>query len=235
MCTLGIILAGGTSRRMKLPAGVNKASVPIAGYSLIHHVVQAIRPAVDRLVVVVSPEHPSPEISGIDEIVHDTTPHAGPLSAIADALQITGKDMKTCFVSSCDVPFLKTDIVHLLLNKLNDPKILWAVPWVSDHPQVLASALRVTILDEVKRYLATGRHDPRGLIDHLSATSSQSKHSVHLVKAAELVSVDPQLMSFNDIDTPNDLAQMTSRLLYSGVWRSNILKRNEGTNSGEDG
>lgn len=235
MCILGIILAGGTSRRMKLPAGVSKAIVPIAGHSLIHHVVHAMRPAVDRLVVVVSQDQQPPEISGIDEILFDTSPQAGPLSAIADALQITGKDMKIGFVSSCDVPFLKTEIIRLLLKKLSDPKILWAVPWVSNHPQVLVSALRVTILDDVKRYLATGRHDLRGFIDYLSAGSLEAEQSVHLVKTTELVRVDPHLVSFKDIDTPNDLAQMTSRFLYSDIWQSNILTSDKSKNGGEDG
>jgi len=43
-----VILAGGLSRRM---GGIDKGLIPIAGKPMIAHVLQAIRPAVDELII----------------------------------------------------------------------------------------------------------------------------------------------------------------------------------------
>lgn len=211
MSTLGIILAGGASRRMGLPAGEGKASVLLAGRSLLEHVVLAVRPAVDRLLVVAAPAQEIPRMDGIDDIVRDSRPGAGPLAAIADGLRAAGPGIDRAVVASCDVPMLVTDVVRLLLDRVAAPGVLWAVPWVADHPQVLVSALQTSLLSEIEAHLAEGRRDPRGLIDRLRPASDQEPGAVRHVMPDELRQADPELMSFTDIDTPDDLARVAGR------------------------
>ena len=222
MHTLGIILAGGGSRRMGLPTGGGKAAVTVAGRPLLRHVCDAVRPAVDRLVVVAAPGQPLPDNTGIDAVIRDSRPGAGPLAGIADALRAVGPDVAKAFVASCDVPLLKTAVVHLLLARLDEPGVAWAVPWIADHPQVLVSAMRATLLPDIEAFLATGRRDPRGIIDRLRPAQPDSTAPVRLVTAAEVEAVDSRLESFADIDTPDDLALIMTRLLYSDPWRSDI-------------
>lgn len=219
MHTLGVVLAGGGSRRMQLPAGGGKAAVDVAGRPLLAHVCDAVRPAVERLVVVAAPEQPLPAVAGIDAVIHDSRPGAGPLAGLADALRAAGRDGATAFVASCDVPLLKTAVVRLLLACVDEPGVAWALPWVADHPQVLVSALRSSLLPEIEAHLATGRRDPRGLIDRLQPIAGGPTARVRLVTTAELEAVDPWLESFADIDTPDDLARIATRLLYSAPWR----------------
>lgn len=234
MHTLGIILAGGGSRRMHLSAGGGKAAVTVAGRPLLGHVRDAMRPAVNRLVIVAAPDQPLPDVGGIDAIIRDSRPGAGPLAGIADALRAAGADVAKAFVASCDVPLLKTAVVRLLLTLVDEPGVSWAVPWVADHPQVLVSAMRPTLLQEIEAMLTVGRRDPRGIIDRLRVIGGDSAARVRLVGSDELQAVDPHLESFADIDTPDDLARIEARLLYSAPWRSD-KPASGGRSRGDDG
>lgn len=234
MHTLGIILVGGGSRRMGLPAGGGKAGVEVAGRPLLGYVCDAVRPAVDRLVVVAAPGQFLPDVAGIDAVIHDTRPGAGPLAGIADALRGAGPGIAKAFVASCDVPLLKTEVVQLLFSCLDEPGVAWAVPWVADHPQVLVSAMQVRLLPEIEATLAAGRRDPRALIERLQPTGKEAASPLRQVTAAELEAADPDLDSFADVDTPDDLARIATRLLYSGPWRPEI-PASGGRSRGDDG
>jgi molybdopterin-guanine dinucleotide biosynthesis protein A len=234
MRTIGIILAGGGSRRMELPAGGGKAAVKVAGQSLLGHVCDAVRPAVDRLVVVAAPDQPLPDVAGIDAVIHDSFPGSGPLAGIADALRAAGAGIAKAFVASCDVPLLKTEVVRLLLSCLDEPGVAWAVPWMADYPQVLVSAMRTTLLPEIEATLSAGRRDPRALIERLQPAGKEAASPLRLVRAAELEAADPHLDSFDDVDTPDDLARIATRLLYSAPWRPDTPARGE-RSRGDDG
>ena len=234
MHTLGIILAGGGSRRMELLAGGGKAAVEVAGRPLLGHVCDAVRPAVDRLVVVAAPHQPVPDTAAIDAVIHDSLPGSGPLAGIADALRAAGPDIAKAFVASCDVPLLKTEVVRLLFSCLDEPGVAWAVPLVVGHPQVLVSAMHMTLLPEIEAPLAAGRRDPRALIERLQPTGKEAASLLRLVAAAELEAADPHLDSFADVDTPDDLARIATRLLYSASWRPDTPARGE-RSRGDDG
>lgn len=234
MHTLGIILVGGGSRRMQLPAGGGKAAVEVAGRPLLGYVSAAVRAAVDRLVVVAAPDQPLPDVAGIDAVIPDSRPGAGPLAGIADALRADGAGIARAFVASCDVPLLKTAVVRLLLSCLDEPGVVWAVPWVDDHPQVLVSALQATLLPEIEATLAAGRRDPRALIERLQQTAGVAAAPVRRVTAAEMEMVDPHGDSFADVDTPDDLVRIATRLLYSAPWRPDIPAAG-GRSRGDDG
>lgn len=225
MQTLGIILAGGASRRMGLAERGGKAAVVLAGRTLLAHVCAAVRPAVDRLVVVAAADQPVASLPEVDAVIRDSRPGDGPLAGMADALRTAGADLDRAFVASCDVPLLRASLVRRLLDEVDRPGVAWAVPFVDGHPQVLVSALRPILLDEIEAHLAAGRRDPRGLVDRLATRTEDNGTSVRLVPAADLRDADPGLVSFTDIDTPDDLARIAAQLLYSAPWRCDIPER----------
>lgn len=207
MDTLGIVLAGGASRRMELSPGHSKADLSLGGRTLLEHVCRAVRPEVDRLVVVAGQDQGVPSLPEIDAVIRDSQPAGGPLAGIADALREADAAMDRVFVTSCDVPLLMSPVVRFMLDRLSPPGVLWAVPMFDGHPQMLASAMRPGILPAIEAFLAAGRRDLRGLMETLMPSGT-----VALVSHADLEQVDPAGVSFADADTPEDLARLDAIL-----------------------
>lgn len=245
--TVGIVLAGGRATRLgalgAIPGG--KAAVPLGGRPFLEAVLAAVAPHVERIVVVAG--HAAgrePALNAAEsvarlieacgspppgdiELIHDTVPLGGPLSALADALRhVTssrdGSSADAAVVVSCDVPLVRTAVVRLLLDRLRggrgegaragrrrEQAPRWVVPEVFGHPQGLVSALRADLLPAIEAHLAAGRRDVRGLIDALEAADPSA---VCRLDAGAFAAVDPDLESFRDVDTPEDLAGIATGL-----------------------
>lgn len=221
---IGIVLAGGASRRMQPtsrapndPAAppVRKEWLEIGGRTLFARVVDAVAAATTRTIVVTAPGRPLPPLAHAVEVVHDSTPDAGPLAALLDGLRAIGSEPVEpfVFVSSCDVPLLDAAVVRLLLARAAASAADWTVPLVAGHPQVLASVVRRTLIGPITAWLRAGRRDPRGL---LAALEADERVAVSIVPAREIATVDPRLDSFRDVDTPEDQAALGGQLPYGG-------------------
>jgi molybdopterin-guanine dinucleotide biosynthesis protein A len=71
------------------------------------------------------------------------------------------------------------------------------VPMVGGHPQPLAAFYAASALEAMRTSLASGDLSLRGMLGKLD---------VCFVDEAELRACDPQLRSFFDLDTPQDVA-----------------------------
>lgn len=104
----GIILTGGKSSRM----GSDKASLLLNGKPFVQYVAEALKPLVNTIVIVSSkPEHDQFGIPRIEDVLED----AGPLSGLYSGL--THSTTEHNLVLSCDIPFIKTETLALLLNE----------------------------------------------------------------------------------------------------------------------
>lgn len=209
---IGIVLAGGGSTRLGPVAPVGgKAALELAGRPLLGTVAATVAAEVDELYVVAAPGQPLPPLPAAAVIVRDRTPGAGPLAGIRDGLEAAvGRSSPpgVAFICSCDVPLLRRELVRLLVDRGQAGRADWVVPVVHGHLQVLLSVVAVRLLPRIDAYLATGRRDPRGL---LAALAGSAAGGVDEVSAAECAAVDPDLASFIDIDTPEDLAGLARR------------------------
>ncbi len=208
-----LVLAGGAARRMGagLAAAAGKAGLRLAGRTFLDVVTTAVSTTVSRVIIVAAPEQPLPPVETPLEIVRDSTPGAGPLAGIRDGLLYalaTGQPPRGVFVVSCDVPLLASAVVRLLLDRLAASAARWVVPIVHGHPQVLVSAMSPGLLGPIERHLATGRRDLRGLLADLRQADPDA---VAVVTEAEVAAIDPECLSFMDVDTPADLAAVHGR------------------------
>jgi molybdopterin-guanine dinucleotide biosynthesis protein A len=109
---LGVILAGGASRRY----GSDKALATLNGVPLLQWVVTRVQPQVDRLAISGTGRRGFPF-----PVIADTVQDAGPLSALCSALdwaEQAGLPLVATF--SCDTPFIPSGIVGDLRAALKD-------------------------------------------------------------------------------------------------------------------
>jgi molybdopterin-guanine dinucleotide biosynthesis protein A len=214
---VGIVLAGGGSTRLGSMAGATgggKALLTVHGKTFLELVIAAVAAEMDQTIVVSAPGQTLPAIDGV-RVVHDLTPGAGPLAGIRDGLRavLAGDHEATsphrfAFVASCDVPLVRREVVRLLVDAAMESDALWTVPIAHGHRQVLLSVMRIELLPRIDAWLARGRRDLRGL---LAEIAHEDPRSIQEVPEEACKAIDPTLVSFVDVDTPDDLERLQSR------------------------
>lgn len=108
----GVILAGGKSSRM----GTNKALLEIGGERIIDKAVSLFKSIFQEVILVTNtPE----EYAGLNiKIVTDIFPGKGSLGGIYTGLVYASCDYS--FVVSCDMPFLKRELIEYLIDIKDD-------------------------------------------------------------------------------------------------------------------
>jgi len=212
---VGIVLAGGGSTRLGSVAeatGGGKALLTVQGKTLLERVIAVVAAEVDQTIVVAAPGQTLPALAGV-RVVHDRTPGAGPLAGIRDglwaalAVDHAALPPRLALVASCDVPLVRREVVRLLVDVAAESDALWTVPIAHGHRQVLLSVMRVELLHRIDDWLATGRRDLRGL---LAEIAREDPRSICEVTEEACKAIDPTLVSFVDVDTPDDLRRLQS-------------------------
>jgi len=150
---VGLILAGGLSRRM---GGGDKTLRALGGKSILARVVERLRPQVDP--VLLNANGPAARF-GLDlPVVPDTLAHTpGPLAGILAGLDHVARhfpDARYMLSVPADCPFLPVDLAPRLLAGLGTARAAFAQSGRRAHPVVglwdveLREALRALLVDE---------------------------------------------------------------------------------------
>jgi molybdopterin-guanine dinucleotide biosynthesis protein A len=191
---LGVILAGGKSRRMD---GRDKATIELGGKPLIAHAIDRVTPQVDRLILNANDNTDRLQQFALP-IVGDVIPdHAGPLAGILSAMIWAQENSPTTiWVASfpTDAPFLPNDLVTRLLAAIceDDSRLACATSLGRTHPVV--GLWPISLVDDL-----------------MSAMRDEEIHKIDLWTARHPLSevewpadpVDP----FMNINTPEDLVK----------------------------
>ena len=103
----GIVLAGGKSSRM----GSDKGLLIINGKMFIEHVVAALRPLVDTIIIVSN--NKMYDQFGFERI-EDKIKDSGPLAGLFSGLNNSKTDYN--LVLSCDIPMITTEVLEKLID-----------------------------------------------------------------------------------------------------------------------
>ena len=186
---VGAVLAGGRGRRM----GSDKLSLEVDGRTLIRHAVDALRSAGLDVVLVLRPQQPVPLTAHTAAIVRDEVEDTGPLAGFQALLRWLS--LEWALVVACDQPFLTGDLLRgLLAQRREEVDAIVCRP--GDRVEPLPGLYRRSTLEAVEAALARGERSLRELLGSLR---------LRTVPARTVRCWDPELISFLNVNTPEDL------------------------------
>ena len=188
---IGAVLVGGLGRRI----GGDKASLAVGDQTLVRHAVDALRLAGLPVVLVLRPGQPTPLTSHAVAIVRDEIEHAGPLGGLQALLSWLPTEW--ALVVACDQPFVAPRLLSELLAETHrDIDILCGQPGSALEP--FPGLYRRTCLPVINTMLANGA---RSLQDLLAQVR------VDVLSLKRVRRWDPELLSYLNVNTPDDLAR----------------------------
>jgi len=186
--TTGIILAGGRGTRL---GGVNKALMEVGGRAIIDRQLEVLRPLTEEVLVVANDDALASR--GL-RIVRDVEQGAGPLVGLYSGL----REVRTplAIAVACDLPFLQPELLRFLIAAAAGYDVV--IPRLGD---LLEPAHAVYRTGCVPAMAAAIRRGERRLIAFLG------RLRVREVGEKELRRYDPNLRSFLNVNTPEELAR----------------------------
>jgi molybdopterin-guanine dinucleotide biosynthesis protein A len=192
-----IVLAGGFSKRF----GQDKGLAKLAGKPLLVHVLEGVSTVVDEVLVVVSSklqvEFYSVLIPKETKIAIDVENTRSPLVGALTGLSSVQAEYS--LLLPCDAPFVSEKVVELLFEACTGVDAV--VPrWPNDYIEPLQAVYRTrSALEAAKQALGRGEMRPLNMIRLL--------RRVRYVSTVVIRQLDPQLMTFFNVNTQSDLAK----------------------------
>jgi molybdopterin-guanine dinucleotide biosynthesis protein A len=177
--------------------GQNKALMSLGGKRLVERVVEVMRAVFRDLLMVTN----SPEVYATLGLpmVRDVWPEKGSLGGIYSAIYHSATPY--CLVVACDMPFLHAAVLRYLTAQIADYDVV--IPDVLGELQTLHAIYSKACLPAIERCLAANR---------LRIVSFLPDVRVRTVTASELQAYDPELLAFQNLNTPEEFQAAEQRL-----------------------
>ena len=173
--------------------GVPKCSLPFGNELMLPRIVRLVSSVVSPIIVVAAPDQELPELPGDVVIVRDRDAHQGPLNGMKYGLEVLPEGIEAAYLSSCDVPLLMPEFISAMIGHLGHYDL--AVPQEEKFFHPLAGVYRKSLVPKIRDLIETKRMRPLFLIEE-----SRS----HRVDVEELRTVDPELHSLKNVNSPED-------------------------------
>jgi molybdopterin-guanine dinucleotide biosynthesis protein A len=212
-----IVLAGGRSKRM----GRDKASIQwgeVPHETFFSRTIEVISGVAQPVLVVASKEQTLPKARLPFELLRDEESYQGPLVALARALEALAGRAELAFVCGTDHPHLVAAVPARLFELARGFDA--AIPSHTPSPfrergpggevetdQLLCAVYAARTVTIAKRLVARGERSMRAFaaeIDVRRVTKDE------LLADAAIADADPELKSFEDVDTPEDLERSSA-------------------------
>ncbi len=185
----GVVLAGGKSKRM----GMDKRHLSVHGKPLLDRVTSVLLELFPEVLLVLAEEDISRQDDRI-RIVTDLIPDCAAVGGLYTGLYHSR--YSRVFVVACDMPFINPAVIGLFLQKIDATDIV--VAQLVSGLQPLHGLYSKQCLPVLKDMI-----DARDL--RLQNIADKPGLTVHRVPETEIKRVDPQLLSFLNVNSPADL------------------------------
>jgi len=112
-----IILSGGKCSRIS----ITKSFIKLGNKTIIEDIIDTLTQMFDSIIVVANEQEKYSELK-VSSVVRDIIPHKGPLGGIYTGL--VNSDSIYNFVVACDMPFIESQLISLLLNHIDGYDII---------------------------------------------------------------------------------------------------------------
>ena len=188
-----VVLAGGESRRF----GKDKALAQMGDKRLIEYGLDSLRGVFEEALIVA--KNPR-QLQFLDvPVVCDVIPGAGSLGGILTAL--IHAPAERCFVVACDMPFLNGSLVRLLLECGQGYDAV--VPLVNGEPEPLHAFYSKRCITPILKSILERDYRVIDVYKHVPTL---------WVKEEQWAPLDPDGLSFVNINTPSDFENALKRL-----------------------
>ena len=188
-CT-GVILAGGQNKRF---AGADKAFERIGDTSIFEHIYGIFREHFEQILLVTN--HPEKFMAWDIPMAADLFNFRSSLTGLHTGLFYTSTPY--AFFAACDTPFLKKEMIQAVLSAV-EPNLDIVVPQTELGFEPLCAAYSRRCLKPVQIQLEKKQFQIQRLFKAMRTQKILEPH---------LREIDPDLISFFNINTPEDLEQ----------------------------
>lgn len=200
----GVLVAGGQSRRM----GRDKRFLELGGQSLLQRALSVLQSLFSEVLIALA--EPLPQLQGNGyRVVIDLIPDCATLGGLYTGL--ASASHPRIFAVGCDMPFLNPAAIRRLARLGAQADV--AMPELATGLQPMHAMYSKASLPHLERMAKARQLKVQGLTEVSGLT-------VKLVPEKDFLDVDPQLLSFFNINTPADLEFARKLLAGSGNERA---------------
>ena len=207
-CT-GVILSGGLSTRFH---GINKALISIGGIRILDRLYRIFSDLFDEIILVTN--DPGQFVDWDLTIVTDILPVRSSLTGIHAGLFYMKNSFG--FFTACDTPFLQKPLVELLLEKIDGQNDI-IMPEIAAGLEPLCAIYSKRCLNTAEHYIKQGK---------FKIQRALGGHRWKKIPESKLRSKDPELISFFNINTPEEMARAEA-LVEKKMRREHSAERTE--------
>lgn len=214
-----VVLAGGRSRRM----GTEKALLELGSTTLIETVINRLEPLFDNVIVSTANGNSFPELNLTE--VSDVYCGCGSLGGLHAGLTAAGSDH--VFAVACDMPLVNTALVRRMISLSEGFDVVVPRIQAENADQGESEQMWFEPLHAV--YGKTCLPQMENLLErkNLRIFDFFSQAKVRYVDADEIRAVDPDMLSFFNINTPADLERARGLISEGNSRKGKCTKKHE--------
>jgi molybdopterin-guanine dinucleotide biosynthesis protein A len=194
LCT-GVILSGGLASRYD---GTEKALLEVGGVRILDRIFDIYSELFEEIILVTNTPEKFLEWDCL--IVSDLFPIRSSLTGIHAGLFYMTNPF--AFISACDTPFLKKEMVETVVGKI-EPQIDIVIPETTAGFEPLCAAYSKRCLNSAQHHLEQKK---------LKVIKAFRKSRIKTISEKVICKIDPEMRSFFNINTAEDLKQAEKML-----------------------